>query len=209
MEIEYKGGNCITISRKKDLFVVDPKLSLVGLKDFSQGSAQLATETRFVADLGDAITVSSPGEYEVDNCSIKGIEARRHSASDDSDKSSTMYRLDMDDLSLAIMGHIDPNLSEAQLEALGVVDVMVIPVGGFGYTLDSKEAAELVRKIEPKIVIPTHFADEKLKYEVPQDTLENFIKELAGVASETTNKLKLKAASLPASLTLYRLTITR
>jgi hypothetical protein len=95
---------------------------------------------------------------------------------------------------------------EDQLEALGVVDIVIIPVGGGGYTLDPTAAADLVRQIDPKVVIPIHYADSALKYEVPQDSLQTFVGEL-GAPVETVAKYKLKsAAALPESLTIIEVT---
>lgn len=207
MEIEYKGANCVTITHKKNVFVVDPKLSAVGLKDYSGPSvAELVTQGEDAPTEG--VLINGPGEYEVLDCSIKGITARLHRAVSDADRSATMYRLELDDTSVAIVGHVDPKLSDEQLEALGVVDVLIIPVGGYGYTLDAKSAADIVRKVEPKAVIPTHYADEGVTYEVQQDDVSAFIKEM-GSPVEELSKLKLKAGLLPASLTIYHLARTK
>ncbi|HSE28987.1 MAG TPA: MBL fold metallo-hydrolase [Candidatus Saccharimonadales bacterium] len=212
MDIEYKGANCITIDRKKDVFVIDPKLSSVGLKDFKGKSvAFIATKHAFMSEPTDeeVVLIDGPGEYEVKNCTIKGIAARPHSSLKDDDKSATMYKLNIDDTTIAIIGHVDPNLSDEQLEALGVVDILVVPVGGYGYTLDAKSAANLVKKIEPKTVIPTHYADASIKYEVEQAGLDEFVKELGGANVEEYAKLKVKSGLLPASLTIYKLALSK
>lgn len=207
MDLEFKGGNCVAISYKKELFVVDPKLSALGLKDqAAQASVQLLTQAEFAADGSDsALIVDGPGEYEAHNCSIRGIAAKRHSELDDARKVATIYRLDVDGISFVILGHVDPALSDEQLEAIGVADVLVVPVGNSGYTLDAKSAVDVVRKISPKIVIPTHYAEEGVTYEVPQQPIDEFLKEL-GAPHEELPKLKLKAGLLPVSLTVYQLT---
>ena len=64
------------------------------------------------------------------------------------------------------------------LEALGTINVVIIPVGGNGYTLDADDAGTIIRQLNPNIVIPTHFDDGQTKYEVPQDNLEAFEKEM-------------------------------
>ena len=91
-----------------------------------------------------------------------------------------------------MLGHIYPDLNETQLEELGRVDVLIIPVGGNGYTLDSLGALKLIKKIEPKIVIPTQYADKALKYEVPAQNLEDALKGLTMEPKETVPKLKIK-----------------
>ena len=210
MELEYKGGNCIVITHKKEEIVSDPKLSDIGLKDQGANAAvHLLTQERFAAPHSDeTIAVDGPGEYEINNCSIWGIAAQSHLAPE-GPKTATMFRLDLEDITVAILGHVAAKLDDTQLEAIGVVDVLVVPVGGYGYTLEPKQAVDLVRAIEPKIVVPVHYADDGVKYEVQQAPLEDFLKELGTTAEEPVNKLKLKAGALPEKLTVYQLLRTK
>jgi len=205
-EVEYKGANSVTISTKKGTIVTDPKLSLVGLKDANvKDSIELSTEARFALNADNArLVIEGPGEYGIADFDIHGIAAQRHLDADG--KASTIYRIEAGEIRVALVGNIYEKLSEAQLEEIGLVDVLIIPVGGNGYTLDATGAATLTRLIDPKLVVPIHFADPAIKYEVPQDPLDLFVKEL-GVPVEETPKLKLKTgAALPEALTIYKLT---
>jgi len=207
-EIEYKGANSVIISTKKSTLVVDPKLSLVGLKDVSTKDAvELATEARFALNGENArLNIEGPGEYGVGEFDIKGIAAQRHLDSEAEPLASTIYRVEVNDVRVAIIGNIYEKLSETQLEEIGLIDILIIPVGGNGYTLDATGAASLTRSIDPKVVIPVHFAESDIKYEVPQDTLETFTKELGGTVEELP-KYKLKLATLlPPVLTIVHLT---
>ncbi|TAH33633.1 Zn-dependent hydrolase [Candidatus Saccharibacteria bacterium] len=202
MDIEYKGGNCVVISTKQATIAVDPKLSSLGLKDMAAKSdIVVATQTDFAVPT-DEVAIDQPGEYEVKNISVTGVGAQRHI--DTAGKLATMYRIATSDFAVAVVGHVATPLSEEQLEALGVVDVVIVPVGGSGYTLDAHQAVAVVRQLGPKIVIPVHYADKAITYEVPQMELESFIKEL-GVPVEQMTKLKLKAGTLPETLTAYEL----
>ncbi len=206
-DLEYKGGNTIVITSKKATVVFDPKLSVVGLKDFKvKESIVVATEPRFlVNDENVRLVIHSPGEYEVADFTIRGIAAQRHIDTPEQEKLATVYRVECGDIRLAVIGNVDGKLTEEQYEAIGVVDVVVVPVGGGGYTLDAISAAAIVRSIEPKVVVPIHYAMSGVEYEVPQDSLEVFTKEL-GIVAEQAPKLKLKsAASLPQSLTIIEL----
>jgi L-ascorbate metabolism protein UlaG (beta-lactamase superfamily) len=206
-EVEYKGGNGVVISSKKASIVIDPKLSLIGLKDLNvKDAVELATEARFAINSEDAkLVIEGPGEYGIGDFDITGVAAQRHLDTEADPKVSTMYRIETGDIRAAVIGNIYERLSEAQLEELGVIDVLIIPVGGGGYTLDATGAAALTRQIDPKIVIPVHYADAGLKYEVPQDEIATFIGEL-GAPVEEAAKLKLKSASaLPAVLSVYQL----
>lgn len=206
-EVEYKGANAVVVSSKKASVVIDPKLSVVGLKDLSVKDAiELATEARFAVNSEDAeLVIEGPGEYGIADFDIRGVAAQRHLDTENDPKISTMYRIENGDIRLAVIGNIYEKLGEDQLEELGIVDVLVIPVGGSGYTLDATGAAAITRQIDPKIVIPVHYADDALKYEVPQSDVNTFISEL-GAPVEEAPKLKLKnAGALPASLTVFTL----
>ena len=207
-DLEYKGGNSVVFSSKKVSLIIDPKLSLVGLKDIkTKDEVELATESRFRVPNSDArIIIECPGEYEVADFTIRGIAATRHIDTPDQEKLSTIYRIERGDIKMAVIGNVDPKLNDDQLEAIGVVDILVLPVGGGGYTLDATSAAAIVRSVEPKVVVPVHYAGPGLAYEVPQESLDVFVKEL-GAPVETTAKYKVKSsASLPMILTVVEIT---
>lgn len=207
-EIEYKGGNGVVITTKKATAVIDPKLSEVGLKDLSiKDAVEIATEPRFALDSPNAqLCIEGPGDYGIGDFAIHGVAATRHIDTEKDERVATVYRIEAGEVRIALIGNIAPKLTEQQLEELGVVDIAIIPVGGSGLTLDATSAASLVRQIDPKVVIPVHYADSALKYEMPQEPLETFVKEL-GAPVETVGKYKVKGAStLPQVLTLVEVT---
>jgi L-ascorbate metabolism protein UlaG (beta-lactamase superfamily) len=194
MEIQYYGANCVRLSDNKRALLVDDNLSKLGLKTVA------TPQDIMVTTIGDeplkegVFLINGPGEYEISGISVRGIPARAHVDKDG--LRATMYSLKVNDFNIAIIGHVDANLSDDQLEELGVVDVLVIPVGGHGYTLDPEAAVSVIRKVEPKIVIPTHYADEKIKYEVPQADLGEFLKAIGVSEPEYSEALVLKERDL-------------
>lgn len=206
MEIEYKGANCLVFKTGSTSLVVDPKLSLVGKKDIKvDGLVELVTDPKFSinSDAKPKITIEGPGEYEVSGISIRGVAAKGYS---EEEAKAVIYRLDIGGFRVAVLGHIKNPLNESQLEGLGVVDIVTIPVGGNGYTLNAHEAAAIVRQIDPKVVIPTHYKDDDLHYEVDQDSMEGFLKELGATQHDITDKLKMKlGAVLPVVLTIIEI----
>lgn len=210
-DIEYKGGNALVITSKKTSVIIDPKLSVIGLKDIPvKGGVELATEARLAVNDPEAkLRIEGPGEYEIGDVAIKGVRATRHIDTEADEPISTMYRLEIGDVRMAVLGNIAPKLSEDQLEEIGVVDILILPVGGAGYTLDATSAAALARQIDPKIVIPVHYADTALKYEVPQDDLDVFINEFAAPVEEGGNKYKVKSSSsIPQVLSVVKVNRT-
>lgn len=207
LDIEYKGGNAVIISTKKVSLVIDPKVSLLGLKDVSvKDTVEVATEQRFaIGGQGARLAIEGPGEYEIGDVSVRGIAATRHIDTETSEPISTIYRIETGDVRIGVIGNVSPKLSEDQQESLGVIDILILPVGGNGYTLDATSAAMVVRQMSPKAVIPVHYADDGLTYEVPQDTLETFTKELAAPVEEAGTKYKVKSsAAIPQVLTVIK-----
>lgn len=196
MEIQFYGANCVRLVTKKASITVDDNLADVGLKSVTK-KGDIALFTGSHGEPADEIklAIDHPGEYEVSDTSIHAIAARAH-IDEQNKKTATMFKVIGEDIRVAIVGHIYPDLTDGQLEALGTVDILIIPVGGNGYTLDSVGALKIIKKIEPKVVIPTHFDDGSVKYTVPQQTLEDALKGMAMEPKETVPKLKVKAGEL-------------
>ncbi len=190
MEIKYHGGNCIKIVTKKSSIVIDEMVNTSNKSISSEKDIVLHT---YPSDLQSVayFLIDGPGEYEVSDISVTGIGARAHMDEEGTHK-NTMYRIIIDEARIAVVGHIHPDITEDQLEELGTIDILFIPIGGNGYTLDGIGAQKLIRNIEPKIVIPTHYDDGKTKYQVPMSDLETALKALDMEPSETVESLKIK-----------------
>lgn len=200
MDLQYFGANCVKISSKKFSIVVDDNLKTLGLKPITKPSdISLRTnqevssfpETTFSADI--------PGEYEISGAIIRGVAARAH-MDEEGKQGAVIYTIEAEDARVGVLGHIFPDLSEDQLEQIGMLDVLIVPVGGHGYTLDGVGALKVIKQIEPKVVIPTHYADKAVKYEVPQADLVEAIKDLGMESTETVSKYKVRAGD-PADAT--------
>jgi len=202
MDIQLYGANCITLASKQARIVIDDNLEDLGAKSITKaGDIALFTGAHALPPQDAKIMIDSPGEYEVSGVSVHGIAARAH-MDEDNQKNTTMYKLVIDELRILVTGHIYPELSDSQLESIGMVDVMLVPTGGNGYTLDAIGALKIIKKIEPKLVIPTHYDTKGLAYPVPQQNLEEVLKALAMEPKETTAKLKLKQADLADTMQL-------
>ncbi len=202
MDIQFHGANCLTLATKQAKIVVDDNLAELGAKGVTKpGDIVLRTGEQKVAVTGAKIVIDQPGEYEVSGVSVYGIAARAH-MDEEGKQTTTMYKLLIDDLRVLVTGHIYPELSDDQLEAIGMVDLMIVPVGGNGYTLDGIGALKLIKKIEPKLVVPTHYESKGLNYPMPQQPLVDALKALAMEPKEAISKLKLKPADLTETMQL-------
>jgi L-ascorbate metabolism protein UlaG (beta-lactamase superfamily) len=115
---------------------------------------------------------------------------------EESDTSATLYKFIVDDIRLVVTGHIYPDLSDKQLETIGVIDVLCIPMGGNGYTLDPEGALKLIKEVEPKLVIPTHYDDKSLSFPVPQKSLPDILASIGMEPLDRVAKLRIKPAEL-------------
>ena len=183
------------MAAKKAQIVVDDNLAQLGLKTVTKpADISLRTNKEF-PEQGATFRAEMPGEYEISGVVIHGVAARAH-MDEEGTKRAVIYTVEADDTKVAILGHIYPQLSEDQLEAIGMVDVAVVPVGGNGYTLDGTGALNVIKQIEPKVVIPTHYADRAIRYPVAQAELAEAVKNLGMEISETLSKYKIKPADL-------------
>lgn len=195
MDLQFYGANCVSITLKGARIVVDDNLADLGAKSVIK-STDVALYTGPHAEAEVArLTFGSPGEYEVSDVSVIGIAARAH-VDEPGTHNATMFKLVTGDMTILVTGHIYPELNDTQLEAIGIVDVLVVPVGGNGYTVDPVGALKLIKAIEPKLVVPTHYADKGLNFPVPQQDLEHALKEMSMETKETLPKLRVKPHEL-------------
>ena len=197
MDIQYYGANCVVIAASGVRAVVDDNLAELGGKSVAKaGDIVLFTGPTSTVKVETKLTIAGPGEFEVADFSIQGIPVRAHMDEDKQQRSATMYKLTSKEVNVLVLGHIYPDLSDTELEKIGMIDVLITPVGGNGYTLDPVGALGIIKKIEPKLVIPTHYADKTLQYPVPQQSLEDALRGLAMEPKQSTPKIRVKPADL-------------
>jgi L-ascorbate metabolism protein UlaG (beta-lactamase superfamily) len=195
MDLQFFGANCLTVTYKGTRIVLDDTLAELGAKSIIKADdVALYTAPHKTASVA-RLTFDGPGEYEVADVSVVGIPAQAH-IDEKGTKNATMFKLTVGDLSVLVTGHIYPELNEDQLETIGMIDVLIAPVGGNGYTLDPVGALKIIKAVEPKLVVPVHYADKALNFPMPQQELSNALKELGMEPKETVSKLKVKPNEL-------------
>lgn len=195
MDIQYYGANCIKLTTKKATIVVDDNLESLGLKTITKPQDILLRTSELMPKHPAKFIADMPGDYEISGVVIEGIAVRSNLDEPDK-KNSVIFRVEVEDISVLIVGHIFPDLSDEELEKIGMVDIMLVPVGGYGFTTDSIGALKIIKKIEPKVIIPTHYGDKSIKYEVPQQELGLAIKELGMEPIESVAKYRPKLLEL-------------
>ncbi len=136
--------------------------------------------------------IADPGEYEIGGAFVHGVPWIEGGAKG---PHPLLYRFEIEGISIGFLGGASKALSEETLGALEDIDVLILPVGG-GEKLNSKQAAEIVREVEPRIVIPIHHHIDGIKEQLA--TAEQFCKEVGAAKRQDGNKLKLTRKDLPA-----------
>ena len=203
MDITYLGAGSVKISGKNLNVVCDPFSVDSGLGKFTSKADVVVLTGPAEAVPGEALLVDRPGEYEVKGATITGVPARLHI--DEDGHRGTVYSILVDGVNVVVTGNIDGKLDENQVENLGQVDVLVVPVGGHGLTLDAEGASAVVTQLEPGYVIPIHYDDGATNYAMPQDTVEKFLKEM-GSNPEPENRLRINQKEAPAETQVVLLT---
>ncbi len=203
MEIVWHGHSCFRmIERGMASVVTDPYDDSLGypplkLKADIVTISHAAPGHSYVDAVkgGNVHTLTGPGEYEIGGVFITGLSTdgdRRKKGADG--KRNTLYVFDFDGLTVCHLGDLDHVPTQTQIEALGAVDVALIPVGGGG-GLNAAQAAEVVSLLEPSVVIPMHYKTAATSLKL--DPVSKFLKEMGLGALKPEPAIKLSKSSLP------------
>lgn len=200
MEITFHGANCLRIISRQAAITVDDNLADLGAKPVAKsGDIMLYTGAHGQPPENTRLVIDQPGEYEVADFSIIGVATNAYL---EDGSSVTIYSISDGGVSVAVIGHASSKLGNGQQESLGAIDVLAMPVGNGGFTLDAAGALELIKKLEPKIVLPTHYSDAQLKYPVHQAALPDALKDMAMEPARSVSRLKIKPGALPLTMEL-------
>jgi len=200
MIINYHGLSCFSVTAKPvsgDMtLVVDPYDNSTGLRfprtlsaDVLFSSKSGAVHGNVAAVGGTPFIIERPGEYEVKGMLLDAREAPLKDGA-----KHKILRVIAEGMSVGLLNALDRPLTNEELELFEGVDILVIPVGGTP-VMTPKEAAEVIRQVEPRIVIPSFYAEKGLKESLIP--LNEFKKELGPVPTEEVTKLKLGKKHLP------------
>ncbi len=203
VEITWLGHSCFRLRDRAATVVTDPYgkdlgLNLVRVRADIVTVSHDADDHNYIKGVkGDFQVLSGPGEYEVSSVFVTGLELRgdRKAKKEAAALRNTVFLFEFDDLTVCHLGDLNLVPTQAQVEeALGEVDVLLIPVGG-SESLNASQAAEVVSLLEPRIVIPMHFHTPDITLKL--DTVGKFLKEMGLDKVAPQELLKVGRSSLP------------
>ena len=200
MEITWYGHSCFRIKEKGVTVVTDPYAESIGyplptLKaDIVTVSHYHPGHSNWKKVRGKPKLLDSPGEYEIKGVFITGIATYHDRNKGKSRGKNTVFLFEFSGISVCHLGDLGHLLTESQVEALNHIDVLLIPVGGVS-TITASQAAEVIRQLEPAIVIPMHYKTKGLTYRL--NSVDKFFKEMGIEKPKPSESLKLSRQSLP------------
>jgi L-ascorbate metabolism protein UlaG (beta-lactamase superfamily) len=210
VDINWLGLACFRIRGSQAVIITDPFPPDSGYTlgkqtaDIVTVSHQHPSHSYFDGVSGPPRVIRGPGEYEISSVLILGLRTYHDAVKGQSRGKNTAYLMEVDGVTICHLGDIGHVIGDEQLEAMGKVDILMIPVGGVS-TITAAMAAETIRKVEPKIVIPMHYQTTGSKREL--EPLETFLKEMGQSAIEPKPKLNINKNNLPLTMQVVVLAI--
>jgi L-ascorbate metabolism protein UlaG (beta-lactamase superfamily) len=200
MEITWLGHSCFLIRGKEKTIITDPCHPDLGYR-LGEPKADIATLSHFhpghsyiegVAD--DPKQIKSPGEYEIGGTFITGVASFHDDKKGELRGKNTIYVIEMDDITLCHLGDLGHPLDPHLIEELGDIDILFLPTGEVS-TIPIDTAVEIVRQLEPPIVIPMHYKTEAFTGNL--SLLDKFLDKMRIREPEARPKLSITSSSLP------------
>lgn len=143
---------------------------------------------------GKPQVINKDGEHEVSGMKIKGIPTYHDTSQGKERGENTVFVYDVDDLKLVHLGDLGHMLTKEQLDKIGKVDILMIPVGGC-FTIDAQQASEIARTLDARIVIPMHYKTDLVDF--PIASVDDFISGKDNVKSWNTSEVSVTRDQLP------------
>jgi L-ascorbate metabolism protein UlaG (beta-lactamase superfamily) len=198
VDVTWLGHGCFRLRGKAAAVVNDPYPPALGPKlprleaDLLTISHEHENHAYLRAVKDGAYVISGPGEYEVAGVVVNGLPTYHDAARGAEHGRNTVYVIELDDVRVCHLGDLGHGLDDAMLGAIGNVDLLLAPVGG-GRALDGARAAEVVRQVEPRVVVPMHYALPAVRKDLAP--VDRFLKEMGVEAAEPQAKLSIQASS--------------
>jgi L-ascorbate metabolism protein UlaG (beta-lactamase superfamily) len=197
LDVTWLGHGCFRLRGRNAAAVTDPYPPSIGLK-LQRMDADLVTVSHehdnhnYTQAVREAYEIHGPGEYEVAGISVIGFPTYHDAEKGAKNGRNTVYLIEIDGVRVCHLGDLGHRLDDTDAETVSSVDVLLVPVGG-RTAINAAQAAEVVRQLEPRYVVPMHYAIPGLKLEL--DPLDRFLKEMGVNVSEPQPKLSLQASS--------------
>jgi L-ascorbate metabolism protein UlaG (beta-lactamase superfamily) len=203
MKIKYLAHAAFLITSQKGIRIVtDPYETSGGLKHGAiKETADIVTVSHEHGDHNNVSAVKGNPKVVKTSAEVKDIKIKAVSTAHDDKGGSqrgknTVFCFEVDGVNVCHAGDLGHVLTAEQVKAVGKVDVLMIPVGGF-FTIDAVTATKVCEQLKPKVIIPMHYKTDKLNF--PITSVEDFLKGKSNVTRSNDSEIEIKPGKLPAS----------
>ncbi len=199
-DVKWLGNTCFRIKSREATVLMDPVARAGGVSMPKQKADIVTLSVRGPATAlanveGDYTLIDGPGEYEVQDVFLSGIRTWRNGGGAQKDF-NTVYLVEMDEMIFCHLGSLSKSLTEAQVEAMGDVDVLFVPIGG-EESLSPAGATEVIGQIEPRLVIPMRY---RIGDEAGKRALGEFAAALGLAEVPREDRLTIRKNTLPETM---------
>lgn len=204
MDITYLGHSSFLIKTKDAKIITDPfDQKKVGLA-YPKQSADIVTISHHHYDHDNLDGVKDykrafdwPGEYEIENVRIFGFQSFHDDKLGEERGENVIFRFETEGLSIVHLGDLGHMPDDKMIDQLGDIDILMIPVGGT-FTITAVQAADVVKKLDPAIVIPMHFKAEGMVADIAEklEPVSDFLQRMSVPDLQPVEKLSVKKEEL-------------
>ncbi len=168
MKIKWFGQSCFMITSQSGIKVLtDPYKKMLGYK-LPEMEADIVSTSHNHSDHNNInivkssfIHINEPGNFLEHGIEIKGVQTFHDKTSGSKRGKNTIYNFKIDDINICHCGDLGHLLNSEQIEKIGNVDILLLPVGGLA-TLNAVDAVQVMKQLNPTIVIPMHYRTKAL-----------------------------------------------
>lgn len=205
MKVRWLGHASFLITSESGVRIItDPFIASQGLKyreideaaDIVTVSHDHFDHNNVAAVAGNPQVVNTAEPTEIRGIGLRGVKTFHDTNLGKDRGPNIIFCMLVDGVRLCHLGDLGHDLSEEQVKAIGEVDVLLVPVGGF-FTIDARVATDVVAKIKPRVAIPMHFKNDRCDF--PIAPVDDFLAGKPSVRQIDGTEVEFKAGQLPAA----------
>jgi L-ascorbate metabolism protein UlaG (beta-lactamase superfamily) len=196
VDVSWLGHSCFRLKGRAVTVVTDPYPPSVGPRLRLEADVVTVSHGHechsWTEAAKDAFVIDTPGEYEVSGCVVRGLPSFHDDQRGALRGRNTVFVIELDEVRVCHLGDLGHRLDDDVVDRLGKVDVLLVPAGGTS-ALDGAGAAEVARAIEPRFVVPMHYATPSIRKALAP--VERFLKEMSVTEVASQPRLSVQASA--------------
>jgi L-ascorbate metabolism protein UlaG (beta-lactamase superfamily) len=206
MKIKWLGHSCFLFTADSGVRVLtDPFDSSVGYAvpevaaDIVSTSHDHSDHSYTQAVRGEFFHIHTTGHFSHKGIDITGVASFHDAENGTRRGKNIIYTFIIDGIHICHCGDLGHLLTPEQVQEIGKVDILLMPVGGF-YTIGPDQAVNIAQTLHPAVIIPMHFKTDVIRY--PIEGVDGFLQKIGGGRRAGRQEVEYDKSSLPLSPTV-------